>query len=672
MLQPGEVFAGYRIERLLDRGGMGVVYMATEVDLERTVALKLIAPEHARDETAVARFKSEARLAAGLEHPNIVPIFRGGEHNGVLFLAMRFVDGTNLRRIIDRGPMPLPRISRIITEIAEALDVAHARGLVHRDVKPANILISGEGANEHVYLTDFGLTKRLGSAGDLTRTGGWVGTPDYVAPEQIQGHRVDRRADVYSLGCVLFEMLTGHVAYPKDSDMAKLWAHVTDPPPLPRTERPDLVVDFDAIVAKATAKDPDDRFATAGALAAAVREAVVHQNAKKHADATQETSGGDGAPFAPTLAERPIGERDEPAERPDRAKPAVAAAGAAGAVAAAGAAGAAAAPAGPAAADAPPASDPPAPGSAPASATAPTPSPPAAPPPAAPPVAAAAFDGGGGDGGRWGRRRALPLIAGAVLAVGAVVAGVVLLSGGSDNSSKTTAAPPKAPPGDQVNANLGPVPTNHVTGDGKVVMRLDNNDATVSLTTTGLLNATHPLHIHAGKKGVCPPASAAKDHNGHFAISTLDGVPWYGPPVTALTTRGKTTPQSILALRRFPSTGDITYKRTFQLSKAVAAFVRAGDAVIVVHGADYNHNGIYDNVLDRSDLNRALPGELTTPALCGPLVLKKSSAGSGSGSTASSGQVLVASLHAPARAPQNSFLCPLHDLTEAAIDRSVA
>src|SRR5262245_20317590 len=138
-LEPGSEFAGFRIERLLDRGGMGVVYMATEIDLDRTVALKIIAPEHTHDPTAVARFKSEARLAASLEHPNIVPIHRGGEQDGVLFLAMRFVPGTNLRQVIDRGPMELHRISRVITEIAAALDAAHASGLIHRDVKPANI-----------------------------------------------------------------------------------------------------------------------------------------------------------------------------------------------------------------------------------------------------------------------------------------------------------------------------------------------------------------------------------------------------------------------------------------------------------------------------------------------------------------------------------------------------
>ncbi|MEA2249114.1 MAG: hypothetical protein QOH46_3643, partial [Solirubrobacteraceae bacterium] len=190
-LERGSVFAGYRIEGQIARGGMGVVYRAKDLDLDRPVALKIIAPEYTQDETAVARFKAEARIAASLEHPNIVPIHRGGEFEGVLYLAMRLVPGTNLRGVIDGAPMALPRVERILCEVADALDAAHERGLVHRDVKPANILVSGTGDTEHVYLSDFGLTKRLGSTGDLTRPGAWVGTPDYVAPEQIQGHDID-------------------------------------------------------------------------------------------------------------------------------------------------------------------------------------------------------------------------------------------------------------------------------------------------------------------------------------------------------------------------------------------------------------------------------------------------------------------------------------------------
>jgi N-acetylneuraminic acid mutarotase len=313
-LEPGSEFAGYRIEGMLDRGGMGVVYKASDADLDRTVALKIIAPEHTQNPDAVTRFKSEARLAASLEHPNIVPIHRGGEYHGVLYLAMRFVPGTNLRQVVDRGQLSMDQIRRVITSVAGALDAAHDRGLVHRDVKPANILISGEGDHEHVYLTDFGLTKRLGSAGSLTRTGAWVGTPDYVAPEQIQAAPVDGRADIYSLGCVLYEMLTGSVAFPKDNDMAKLWAHVTDPPPAPSLERPHLIKAFDDVVARATAKDPRERYTKASDLAAAVDRAADEQRSQFR------PGGGEMAAAARAPAPPPVSEHDlfiaEPAHAP--------------------------------------------------------------------------------------------------------------------------------------------------------------------------------------------------------------------------------------------------------------------------------------------------------------------------------------------------------------------
>jgi N-acetylneuraminic acid mutarotase len=302
-LEPGSLFAGYRIDGILDRGGMGLVYKATDVELERTVALKIIAPEHTQNPDAVTRFKSEARLAASLEHPNIVPIHRGGDYQGVLYLAMRYVPGTNLRQVIDSGQLSLDRVQRVLRSVASALDAAHERGLVHRDVKPANILITGGAPHEQVYLTDFGLTKKLGSPGSLTRTGAWVGTADYVAPEQIQGGAVDGRTDVYSLGCVLYEMLTGSVAYPKDNDMAKLWAHVQDPPPSPRLKRPDLVEAFDDVVSRATAKEPNDRYAKASDLAAAVDRAVAEQSSAAGPDAVQATGA---APLAPATDEHDV------------------------------------------------------------------------------------------------------------------------------------------------------------------------------------------------------------------------------------------------------------------------------------------------------------------------------------------------------------------------------
>jgi hypothetical protein len=555
-LEPGSLFAGYRIESLLDRGGMGIVYKAVDVDLDRTVALKIIAPEHTQDATAVARFKAEARLAASLEHPNIVPVHRGGEEDGILYLAMRFVPGTNLRRIIDRGPMDLRRIGRIVTDVADALDTAHARGLVHRDVKPANILVAGEPEHEHVYLSDFGLTKRLGSVGALTRTGSWVGTPDYVAPEQIRGLAVDGRADIYSLGCVVYEMLTGHVAYPKDSDMAKLWAHVTDPPPLPSTARPDLVEAFDEVVARATAKDPNDRYATAGELAAAVRDAIGQQEAEQRR-AVQPTEAED-APGPPSGAH--------------------------------------------------------------VSHAAPTPQ------AAGVPVGVAHDPGTGGaehEGGPragWLRRHRGPAIVLLVLLACAIPVAVILLSN-SESSTPDHGQRATENAGQRVTAELAQVPTNHVNGVGNALLQLNGTVATVSVNTSGLLNAVHAMHVHAGELGKCPPASAAHRHGGHLSISTLDGVPWYGPPVTALTTRGDTSAKSILAFRRFLSGGVIRYTRRFDVGKAVAATIRHDNAVVVVHGIDYNRNGIYDySALDRSDLKRSLPGETTAPALCGALV----------------------------------------------------
>ncbi len=620
-LEPGSEFAGYVVERVVDRGGMGVVYKAVDPDLDRQIALKIIAPEHAMNETAVARFKAECRLAASLEHPNIVPIHRGGEFEGVLYLAMRFVPGTTLRKIIDGGPMDLALVADIVGQVAGALDAAHETGLVHRDVKPANILISGPPGKPHVFLTDFGLTKRLGSANEaLTRDGGWVGTPDYVAPEQIQGHKVDRRADVYSLGCVLFEMLTGRVAYAHDSDMAKLWAHVQDPPPLPSTVLPELADAFDDIVARATAKDPEHRYATAGALAAVVRRAVTLQESERRS--------ADAAAAAPII-DLPDATRDETYVAP------------------------------PPRATAPPAPPP-------RAAT----SPPPPPRGAGAAVPAAADDGGGpslrrGTGEREGtstaggggvRRRAKPLAALAVVLVGVVVAAVVLGGGGSDGAK---------PVGQAVDGKLGAVPTNQVTGSGDAVMRLHNNTLTVSIDSTGLLDgAPHAIHIHAGGKGTCPDASVAAKHNGHLSIATHAGVPFYGPPVKALTTRGDTSVKSIVSFNRFPKTSDVAYRRTISLTPIVASYIREDNAVLVVHGIDYNHNGVYDGVLERSDLDRSLTGESTSPALCGPLVADKATAEDKKATASASRRgsqdlVLRASLQAT-RSVSSPLYCPLH------------
>jgi serine/threonine protein kinase len=638
-LQPGSVFAGYRIDSILDRGGMGVVYKALDPELDRPVALKIIAPEHTQNETAVARFKAECRLAASLEHPNIVPIHSGGEFEGVLYLAMRYVPGTNLRRVIDRGPMDLGRVARIVSQVASALDVAHERGLVHRDVKPANILLAGSGEQEQVYLTDFGLTKRLGSVGALTRVGGWVGTPDYVAPEQIQGRGVDPRSDVYSLGCVLFEMLTGRVAYVKDSDMAKLWAHVTDPPPLPRTQRPELVEAFDDIVCRATAKDPADRYASAGALASAVRDAAVEQEVERRRAAAE--------PVVPPDLQRSA-TRDEtfvgsppPAAADPPVTPEPVAAGV-----------------GP----------PPPPGEPPASGRDPAPPPPPRGPAASAPVPARREPEPAGRSGRrppsggggWLRRHAW-LAGGAVVLVVAAVAAFAL--GGSGSSSSSSDKP--AVVGQRVTSNLGPVPTNHVNGSGNGVMRLNGTSLKISVDSRGLLDGSpHAIHIHAGSKGSCPPASAARPHNGHNTIATHAGVPYYGPAVEALTTRGDTSKRSLVAFNRYPHTSDVQYTRTIKVTPIVASYIRKKNAVLVVHGIDYNRNGVYDGVLERSDLDPSLPGESTAPALCGPLIPEKKAASGTKTAQAHPGRsepdvYTVALAAAPSRPVPVRLSCPL-------------
>ena len=228
---PGDVFVDHRIEGLAGRGGMGVVYRATQLGLERTVALKVIAPVLAEEEDFRRRFVAESKAAASIEHPNVIPVYYAGERDGVLFIVMRYVDGPDLRALVRaEGRLDAERAAHIVAQVGGALDAAHRHGLVHRDVKPANVLL---GEDDHAYLTDFGLTKRAATTdgGGLSRAGGWVGTLGYVAPEQIRGERIDARTDVYALGCVLVHALTGSAPYMRDTDEATLWAHLNAPPP---------------------------------------------------------------------------------------------------------------------------------------------------------------------------------------------------------------------------------------------------------------------------------------------------------------------------------------------------------------------------------------------------------------------------------------------------------
>ena len=268
---PESVIAGYRIVSLIGRGGMGVVYEAVQLTLERPVALKLIDPARADDEEFRARFVRESHVAAGLEHPHVIPVYEAREDDRLLFIAMRLVRGPSLADVLaSQAPLPPDRAARLVAQIASALGAAHEHGLVHRDVKPANVLLH---EREHAYLTDFGVTRQVDGDG-LTAVGERIGTVDYIAPEQARGERVGPAADIYSLGCVLFEALTGRVPFPAESEAARIAAHLHDPPPVPSTQWPGVPVALDAVIATALAKDPTQRFASSDAFSAAVLAAV--------------------------------------------------------------------------------------------------------------------------------------------------------------------------------------------------------------------------------------------------------------------------------------------------------------------------------------------------------------------------------------------------------------
>ncbi|HEU4841274.1 MAG TPA: serine/threonine-protein kinase, partial [Ilumatobacteraceae bacterium] len=252
-LEPGDEFAGCRIEAVAGRGGMGVVYRATELSLGRPVALKLLAPDRAGDHEFRERFQREWRMAAAIDHPNVIPIYGAGEHDGSLYLVMRYVGGTDLHALLrEQGRLDPERATELVAQLASALDAAHAAGLVHRDVKPANVLLAGE----HAYLSDFGLTRLAGSDTELTGSGQWIGTVEYCSPEQLRGERTDARADVYSLGCVLFAALCGKPPFSQGTVTSTMLAHLHDPPPLPSSLG--APHEFDRVMARALAKRPSD------------------------------------------------------------------------------------------------------------------------------------------------------------------------------------------------------------------------------------------------------------------------------------------------------------------------------------------------------------------------------------------------------------------------------
>ncbi|WP_328853960.1 protein kinase [Microbispora hainanensis] len=268
----GRQLGDYTVEAVVGRGGMATVYRARDQRLGRAVALKVLAPQLAHDDRFRDRFVRESRMVASIDHPNIIPVYEAGERDDLLFIAMRYVEGSDLRKLVQsEGPLPVGRANPLFVQIASALDAAHAHGLVHRDVKPANILVTQA---DHVYLTDFGLTKSSSAEAGLTSHGHFMGTPRYVAPEQIRGLPVDGRSDLYAFACVVYEALAGQPPFQRDTELALLYAHVShDPPPL-TPYRPDLPHAVNAVLTRALAKSPAERFETCQAFVSALRDAI--------------------------------------------------------------------------------------------------------------------------------------------------------------------------------------------------------------------------------------------------------------------------------------------------------------------------------------------------------------------------------------------------------------
>jgi hypothetical protein len=506
---------------------MSVVYRARHSRLGMWVALKVLSPQLGADDGFRERFLREAQMAATVEHPNVIPIHDMGVHEGSLYIVMRYVAGGDLKAMLAGSGRLEPALTfQILRPIALALDAAHARGLVHRDVKPANVLLQrGPGTEiEHVYLTDFGIAKSASALTGLTGTGVFIGTVEYMAPEQMESHEAGPQADVYALAATVYQCLTGQIPFQRElSEGMRPPAGELDPASI---ANPALPTALDDVLAKGLARSPAERFATCAALIGACEAAMSWSAAS-----------------APEADEARLG-ATEIADPPDGV--------------------------------------------------------PVAEPASAPSAAA-----------REGGRRRWYALAGAVVLALAAVAVVIA----SSSSSKAGARP--------ATAALEPVPDNHVTGLGHMTLKLDGNRAAIALQTEGLDNGdslVHVMHIHGGGKGECPPVSAARPHNGHLAIDTNDGINYYGPPIQALTTYGDTSVASILVFKRFPTGGSIRYARTIALPPNVMRAIHDDNAVIVVHGIDYDGSGIYSGVLDRSDLNKSLPATATAPALCGRLI----------------------------------------------------
>ncbi len=288
-LNSGETFGGYDIVAVAGSGGMGIVYRAVQHSLGRMVALKLIRSDVAESGDYRSRFQREARLAAAVDHPHVVSVFDVGEHAGRLYLSMQWVDGMDLRAILAaESRLPPERGIRIGTQLASALSAVHAAGLLHRDVKPTNILVRDIGGADHAYLTDFGVAKMPDAADDLTRTGWIVGTSGYVSPEQIRGERPDARSDLYSLGCIVFQILTGERPFVGDNDAAVRWAHANGPRPVASAVCPTLGSQYDEFLLRALATDPGDRFSSGSDFAAGLESAHREQQTAYAAASAEE------------------------------------------------------------------------------------------------------------------------------------------------------------------------------------------------------------------------------------------------------------------------------------------------------------------------------------------------------------------------------------------------
>jgi serine/threonine protein kinase len=305
-LQSGQTLGPYRIINQIGKGGMATVYKAYQPSVDRYVAIKVLPSQLAESKEFATRFHQEARIIAKLEHPHILPVFDYGESDGVAYFVMRFLEAGTLKEKMEAGrPLPLDEIDRIFNQLADALSYAHSHGIVHRDLKPANALIDSYG---NIFLTDFGIAKLLESASPrLTQTDAIMGTPAYISPEQAQGQPVDQRSDIYSLGIILYEMVTGRVPFMADTPLAIIFKHVSDPLPLPSSIKPDIPASIEQVILKALAKDPKDRFSTAAEFAAAWKRAV---EAKEPAWRKAETipAPGSNAPISRAVTPaRPTG-----------------------------------------------------------------------------------------------------------------------------------------------------------------------------------------------------------------------------------------------------------------------------------------------------------------------------------------------------------------------------